>query len=417
MELNGIDFAPVNQTNCLTYVPQDIKLTLESGVLTLKAGSKVYVPNGFETNGTTPKFDEVVIEEDVVNTDLGTSTSTPDIWFVNTTNNSLTGWPTNICFSGSDKSTIPDSTVWAIYYETSTNKIWTRTNSTTWMSVNHSFPIGLGFNENTHTVDRIEKIFNGSGYIGNTVFILPGVRGLCPDGFDENGNNKNIEIKATKIITDTLSPNTIWNGHKFYYVFRPNNVADPYLETQFTYFRPTSTYTGYYFNKIENKWYWYASGALTGQIYPIFISSFMITSTATTLSISAYRNLNVFQAENTENISEDYSFGETFTGKYFVNGKKIYQITVIGTTPSTDGNWTSVAIPSGIQVAWIKDGFIQGSNGYFYPIVVYNDGSPIGESFVQINPSTPAVAILVKGSYLRSNPFYLTINYTKFSDT
>ena len=39
-------------TNCITEIPQDIKLELKDGVLTLKAGSKVYVPNGFEANGT-----------------------------------------------------------------------------------------------------------------------------------------------------------------------------------------------------------------------------------------------------------------------------------------------------------------------------------------------------------------------------
>ncbi len=37
-----------NISNCITYIPQDIKLELNNGTLTLKAGSKVYIPNGFE---------------------------------------------------------------------------------------------------------------------------------------------------------------------------------------------------------------------------------------------------------------------------------------------------------------------------------------------------------------------------------
>lgn len=40
-------------TNCITEIPQDIKLELNNGTLTLKAGSKVYVPNGFETSTKT----------------------------------------------------------------------------------------------------------------------------------------------------------------------------------------------------------------------------------------------------------------------------------------------------------------------------------------------------------------------------
>lgn len=39
-----------NISNCITYIPQDIKLELNNGTLTLKAGSRVYIPNGFETS-------------------------------------------------------------------------------------------------------------------------------------------------------------------------------------------------------------------------------------------------------------------------------------------------------------------------------------------------------------------------------
>lgn len=46
-------------TNCLTEIPQDIKLELSNGTLTIKAGSKVYVPNGVG------KFDVVTIQKDV----------------------------------------------------------------------------------------------------------------------------------------------------------------------------------------------------------------------------------------------------------------------------------------------------------------------------------------------------------------
>lgn len=41
-----------NISNCITEIPQDIKLELNNGTLTLKAGSKVYVPNGFEQSQT-----------------------------------------------------------------------------------------------------------------------------------------------------------------------------------------------------------------------------------------------------------------------------------------------------------------------------------------------------------------------------
>jgi hypothetical protein len=49
-----------NVTNCITEIPQDIKLELNNGTLTLKAGSKVYVPNGAGV------FDVVTVPSDVV---------------------------------------------------------------------------------------------------------------------------------------------------------------------------------------------------------------------------------------------------------------------------------------------------------------------------------------------------------------
>ena len=40
-------------TNCLTKIPQDIKLELNNGTITLKAGSKVYNGNGIMKTTTT----------------------------------------------------------------------------------------------------------------------------------------------------------------------------------------------------------------------------------------------------------------------------------------------------------------------------------------------------------------------------
>ena len=54
-----------NISNCITEIPQDIKLELNNhGTLKLKAGSKVYVPNGFESDGSN-RFDEIVIENNI----------------------------------------------------------------------------------------------------------------------------------------------------------------------------------------------------------------------------------------------------------------------------------------------------------------------------------------------------------------
>ena len=58
-------------TNVITSVPKNINLTLSNGTLTLKAGSKVYVPNGKNADGSN-RFDEVVVASDI--SGLGWST-------------------------------------------------------------------------------------------------------------------------------------------------------------------------------------------------------------------------------------------------------------------------------------------------------------------------------------------------------
>ena len=54
---------------------------------------------------------------------------------------------------------------------------------------------------NGHT--SIEQVFNGFGYIGSTVFALPGVKGLIPNGRNTDGSLKSIEFttSSVKIIT------------------------------------------------------------------------------------------------------------------------------------------------------------------------------------------------------------------------
>jgi hypothetical protein len=50
-------------TNCITSIPQDIKLELNNGTLTLKAGSKVYMPNGAGVfNIITMNVDAILIQ-------------------------------------------------------------------------------------------------------------------------------------------------------------------------------------------------------------------------------------------------------------------------------------------------------------------------------------------------------------------
>ncbi len=195
-------------TNCILEEPRNIKLELNSGVLTLKAGSVVCVPNGFESDGTTPKFDEVVIENDIVFSATGTATnsflyfSTLENKFVWTINNS----------SGSGQGATN-----YMHYRTDLNKVYYNNFTDNLFS----FPIAI-FSYTASTVTSIVQTFNSIGYMGSTVFIRKGFKGLAPRGRNEDGSLNNIELVADKVYVKTFSET---GGRNLY--FSPYKTGDP----------------------------------------------------------------------------------------------------------------------------------------------------------------------------------------------
>ena len=189
LESMGNALNHTNITNCVTKIPQDIKLELADGVLTLKAGSKVYVPNG------SGKFDEVVIQSDITTT---SNTNRNCLFFVNNSK-VIECYPTTICYSGA---TAPTSSQYMMWYDTTTNTVKkTSDTGATWTS-GISLPIGL-FTESTNGISSIDQVFNGFGYIGSTVFALPGVEVLIPNGRNEDGSLHNVKVITSKVLTES----------------------------------------------------------------------------------------------------------------------------------------------------------------------------------------------------------------------
>ena len=192
-------------TNCITEIPQDIKLELKDGVLTLKAGSKVYVPNGFEADGTTPKFDEVVIESDYSQKSTYNASC---LCFCNL-EGGLANHGSNISFSGNTQPT--SGQVW---YNTATNKILTSSdNGQTWIERRYTLPIA-STTATTNGFTSIDQTFNGFGYIGSTVYVLPNVKGLIPNGRNEDRTLKSVEVTTTKVIINTIDVN--WSSQDWF---------------------------------------------------------------------------------------------------------------------------------------------------------------------------------------------------------
>ena len=191
-------------TNCLLEVPQNIKLELNNGVLTLKAGSVVIVPNGFEADGTTPKFDYVDITSDRTPNISTGSTSSKYVYVIQDNVNSRY-FNTNQCFSGV---TAPTGGSYLLWYDTTNNLIKeSQDGGATWLDRKFSFPVCL-FSANGNQFTSIDQVFNGMGYIGSTIWVDKGVKELIPNGRNADGTLNNREY--TTITVKLL--HTGWNN-------------------------------------------------------------------------------------------------------------------------------------------------------------------------------------------------------------
>ena len=182
-----------NISNCITEIPQDIKLELNNNnTIVLKKGSIVYIPNG------TGNFDKVTITQDV--SDIA-DTNRETMLFYLPGLNGLGQMPAEYCFSGATAPTNFYGGIYAVWYDTANNVIKLTGNGGANWDSGYSFPICLA--HETNTTYSISQVFNGFGYIGSTVFALPGVKGLIPNGRNADGSLKSIEVvqNSVKIMT------------------------------------------------------------------------------------------------------------------------------------------------------------------------------------------------------------------------
>ena len=198
-----------NITNCLTHIPQDIKLELNNGRLTLKAGSKVYVPNGPGV------FDVVTIPNDI-NAAFSGSGTTFFLFWNEEYSSYITGYLNGICHSGTS---VP-ANYSGLFFDTTSNTVDMYQDGIA-QGRRYSLPLGRVELSANGTITKIEYIFNGFGYIGSTVFALPGVKGLIPNGRNADGTLKNIEVTVNNVLTHTGS----YNDHPQWIVIYSDSIS------------------------------------------------------------------------------------------------------------------------------------------------------------------------------------------------
>ena len=198
----------------LLSIPQDVKLTISSGCLVRKAGSKFYIPSGFESDGTTPKFDVVTITQDQMsNKPTATNSELVYIYLPSSPSN-FSAVSKVCCFSGA---TAPTGYTTMFWYDTTTNLMKLTTNSgSNWYS-GFSLPYCIASTTASDGFVSIDQVFNGFSYIGKTVFSLSGVEGLMANGRNADGSLATRYFKTDKVIRAPDTVNTVPNYYNFYY--------------------------------------------------------------------------------------------------------------------------------------------------------------------------------------------------------
>lgn len=298
-------------TNCLLNVPQDIKLELNDGTLTLKAGSKVYVPNGVGV------FKEILINSDISLTDA-TNYNNLFVFYID---GRLERILYTQVFSGTDA---PSNNTFMYWYDT-TNNLIKRTNDggDTWTTGNISFPLGL-FSTNGTGFSSIDHVFNGFGYIGNTKFLLPGLKGLASTGRNADGSYLNAEIVIDEVKTETYGTTSITDRYlllttgysgKFFYCGVSQyfeQEEEPPLVNYNMWYRPS---TGKWLRVLSGAWVDYPS---------VIIDKFNVDSTGRITSFNP--KLPVKLADDQEVVHK--------TGNEPIEGEKIFTSNITVSNPN-----------------------------------------------------------------------------------
>lgn len=344
-----------NITNCITQIPQDIKLELSNGVLTLKSGSKIYVPNG------TGIFNSVTITNDLTITDNNTRT----LWL--STNPSGTAMRAT---TGGETGTPVDST-YKLYYDPTENKCYRA------YGTGHdqcSFPFAVIKCVSGTGVVSVDYCFNGFGYIGSTIFALPGLKTLAPYGRNSDGSLHNLECNITSVQILNAESSWTWDGQL---MARPNGTLGVYgLNTTYSdsdnFYKYNNTNAG--LSLLAN--ISFSSGVIT-KFYPNNTFHIIDYNDKQTISNLCMPNYSAgIEAQNATAASGSYtapSNGQLMVHIIAGTGSTTFKInnTSVGTQkPTTSGGYSvdySVFVERGDVINWTCANNVT-MHAYFYPM-------------------------------------------------
>jgi len=184
-------FATQNGTisNCILEIPQKINAIVENNVLTLKAGSSCWYPNG-------NTYSEVSNSSDLT-LDLPTNTA-KFVVCMSFAGSSLFARNILSCVSGSG-ATASGGFAFDTSAQTIINYSGTGEAGGRYCAPLCVIDVVDGVASFAKDSNGRDMIFNGAGFIGHHAFVYPGIKALVSDRYNTNGN-----LKSRQTITNSL---------------------------------------------------------------------------------------------------------------------------------------------------------------------------------------------------------------------
>lgn len=296
-------------TNAITGWNEDIKIEWNAAnpnKVTVKAGSKFYVPNGLDSTGT-PDFKTIVTENDLQWTAWNDSDYL--VCYYVDDDGTLSGENFVNTLSGSSKPASSPRGEYFLWWDTANNVIQRFSdNGSTVIHNRCSLPLFV-FKGGNNVFSAPFRVFNGYGVCGSTYFTLPGLKLSLAMGHNDDGSVKNYEVtnKFVYFFTRTWTTNASSNSTVVISAVAPENwlagkevTTSTYVWWYNNYFvqndePQTKSYTVWYNPSLRKTFYWGASDTWTnGWIeFPcalILFGNDHVTNTEKIDSINGLRN-------------------------------------------------------------------------------------------------------------------------------
>lgn len=196
-------------SNCILEIPQNIKLEISGGTITLKAGSTVVNTGSTYATVTTT-------QDTTLNVNPG---NYGDRWLLlfNYGNMNLQLKDVANVYSGSTfPESLPNNN--DFFYNT-TDKIiylWRPNEEVHWYPSGYRYPLAVIQKKSSSEWQFVkdsngnDMIFNGAGFIGHHVFVYPNVSGLVPYGINSDGTLKSFYQKLASLYI--IDMDSSWQG-------------------------------------------------------------------------------------------------------------------------------------------------------------------------------------------------------------